>query len=161
MTPTVTANTPRLTARSLLSLPLADADFLTAHIMTGIREPFEYYSGYGKGSRPMQRLVPLLGVPQSLRRGPPRRGCGEGGTDEDRASRDSDSRVSGRSRSRWWSALAGRLDQTDYEKLAPGLAPGAFSFPDHGLLGPLPVLPPIVWKAQGDAGRDRRASAKS
>src|SRR5262245_5884938 len=103
--------------------------------MTGIRGPFEYESAYGKGSRPMQRLVPLLGVPQSLRRSPPRRGCGEGGVaDEDRAARDSESCVGGRSRSRWRGTLAGRLRpeiRTKY--MAPGREPGVLAYLDPRL----------------------------
>jgi hypothetical protein len=47
--------------------------------MNGWGGPFEYDKSYGKGRTPINRLVPLLGVPHPLRRGPPRRGCGEGG----------------------------------------------------------------------------------
>jgi len=78
--------------------------------MNGSNGPFEYDKHYGKSRTPILGLVPLKGVPHCSRRGPPRRGCGEGGNaDEDRASRDSESRVGGRSRSRGWSALASRL----------------------------------------------------
>ena len=68
-----------LTSCSLLSRPWAFAGVATAHIMNGWSGPFEYDKNYGKSRTPMRPLVPLLGVPHSFRRGPPRRGCAEGG----------------------------------------------------------------------------------
>jgi hypothetical protein len=75
----VAEETAMLTIVSRRSLSMSDPKVAHVPIMTGIVGPFEYDNSYCKSRTPINRLVPLLGVPHSLRRGPPRRGCGEGG----------------------------------------------------------------------------------